>query len=121
YLTEYVWMGSLGFSGVFTTVLWSKVILAVIGFLLFAIITFATAYWIRRSYLSHFAPVQLPKMILNKKQMMWVMVGISVLIGLFGSSIVQGLGWRGCSSSSIMPILIYLILILTWMYLFIYS
>ncbi|HLR02225.1 MAG TPA: UPF0182 family protein [Virgibacillus sp.] len=94
YLTEYVWMGSLGFSGVFTTVLWSKVILAVIGFLLFAIITFATAYWIRRSYLSHFAPVQLPKMILNKKQMMWVMVGISVLIGLFGSSIVQGLGWE---------------------------
>src|SRR5699024_9850774 len=79
---------------VFTTILWSKVILGVIGFLVFGVITYITVYWIRRSYLSHFAPAQLPKLVLQKKHMFWIMAGISVLIGLFGSSIVQGLGWE---------------------------
>src|SRR5690625_3251030 len=91
FLTEYIWMDSIGFSSVFTTVFQNKIILVVIGFLLFALSSYFTLFWIRRSYLSHFRPAQLPPLILNKKLMTWIMIGISVVIGLIGSSLTQGI------------------------------
>src|SRR5690625_4738491 len=94
FLTEYIWMDSIGFSSVFTTVFQNKIILVVIGFLLFALSSYFTLFWIRRSYLSHFRPAQLPPLILNKKLMTWIMIGISVVIGLIGSSLTQGIGWE---------------------------
>ena len=39
-LVEYVWMDSVGYETVYTTILYSKVTLGVVGFLLFAILTF---------------------------------------------------------------------------------
>ena len=50
-LTDYIWMNSLGFSSVFTTILWSKVILASVGFLLFAGAMFMTLFWIWHTYI----------------------------------------------------------------------
>src|SRR5690625_3129827 len=94
FLTEYIWMDSLGFSTVFTTVFKNKIILIVIGFLLFAVSSYFTMFWIRRSYLSHFSRAQLPTIILNKKAMTWIMIGISVIVGFIGSSLTQGLGWE---------------------------
>src|SRR5690625_3354587 len=94
FLTEYIWMDSLKFATVFTTVFKNKVILVVIGFLLFAITSYVTLFWIRRSYLSHFSRAQLPALILNRKAMTWIMIGISVIVGFIGSSLTQGLGWE---------------------------
>lgn len=94
FLTEYIWMDTLGFAQVFTTILKSKISLVVAGFVLFALTTYVTLFWIRRSYLSHFDAIQLPKIMLDRKKMTWIFIGISVVIGLFGSSIVQSLGWE---------------------------
>lgn len=94
FLTEYIWMDSLKFATVFTTVFKNKVILVVIGFLLFAVTSYVTLFWIRRSYLSHFSRAQLPSLILDRKIMTWIMIGISIIVGLIGSSLTQGLGWE---------------------------
>src|SRR5699024_7989756 len=94
YLTEYIWMDTLGFAQVFTTIIKSKITLVAVGFVLFAAVTYITLFWIRRSYLSHFDTVQLPKIMLDRKKMTWIFIGISFVVGLFGSSIVQGVGWE---------------------------
>ncbi len=93
-ITDYIWMDSLGFSQVFTTVLGSKVLLGVIGFVLFAVCTYVTFFWIRRSYISHFDQVQLPQIMFARKKMTLIMLGVSVLVGLIGSMITQGIGWE---------------------------
>lgn len=93
-VTDYIWMDSLGFTGVFTTILKSKILLGLIGFLLFAAGTFFTLYWIRRSYLKHFDRSQLPHFLLGRKRILLSIFGISAIVGLFGSSITQGFGWE---------------------------
>ncbi|MEW9677115.1 UPF0182 family protein [Lentibacillus sp. L22] len=93
-LTDYIWMDSLGFEQIFTTTLGSKILLGIIGFLLFAACTFITLFWIRRSYLKHFDRHQLPPILLQRKWITLITLGISVFIGLFGSMITQGFGWE---------------------------
>ncbi|MFD1363580.1 UPF0182 family membrane protein [Lentibacillus salinarum] len=93
-ITDYIWMDTLDFSGVFTTILTSKLLLGVAGFVLFAVGTFVTLFWIRRSYLKHFQSSQLPPLLEKRKIMMAIMLGISAVVGLFGSSIIQGVGWE---------------------------
>ncbi|GGB52448.1 membrane protein [Lentibacillus populi] len=93
-LTDYIWMDSLGFEQVFTTTLGSKIVLGAIGFVLFAAGTFITLYWILQSYLRHFDRHQLPKILLTRKWIMLIMLGISIFIGLFGSMLTQGFGWE---------------------------
>ncbi|TMN22447.1 UPF0182 family membrane protein [Lentibacillus cibarius] len=93
-ITDYIWMDSLDYAGVFTTILSSKILLAVAGFILFAAGTFFTLYWIRRSYMKHFDPNQLPPILLRRKAIIFIMIGISAIIGLFGSSVIQGIGWE---------------------------
>lgn len=94
FLTEYIWMDSLGFSTVFTTIFWTKIILGLSGFVLFFVSTYITLHWILKAYVGFFPSSQLPSFILQRKRMIWVLIGISLLIGLIGSSIVQGLGWE---------------------------
>src|SRR5690625_5467904 len=94
FFTEYIWMGSLGYSEIFTTVLWNKIILAVIGFLLFAVSIFFTLYWIHRSYTNHFTRRQLPKILLEKKKVFMMIIGLSIIIGIICSSLTQGIGWE---------------------------
>ncbi|WP_164670763.1 UPF0182 family protein [Virgibacillus doumboii] len=93
-MADYIWMDSVGFAGVFTTILKSKVLLGAAGFLIFAAGTFFTLYWIRRSYIKHFDSSQLPKILLDGKKIILIILGISFLIGLLGSSITQGIGWE---------------------------
>src|SRR5699024_11586950 len=64
--TKYIWMDSLDFSKVYTTILYSKAILGVSGFLLFFILSFITFYWILQSFLKQFNPVQLSAVIEKK-------------------------------------------------------
>ncbi|WP_181350300.1 UPF0182 family protein [Thalassobacillus sp. CUG 92003] len=94
WVTDYIWMDSLGFKDVYTTILGSKVLLGVIGFLLFFILTYITLAWIRKGYVNHFAHEQLPYFIQKKKWSRLLILGVSALVGLFGSSIVQGIGWE---------------------------
>src|SRR5699024_9451385 len=93
-LKEYVWMGSVGFESVYTTILYSKATLGIVGFLLFGILTFITLYWIRKSYISHFNKDQLPRILTSGKLIYGVMILAGVIIGLLGSTIVQGIGWE---------------------------
>src|SRR5699024_4416578 len=92
--TDYIWMDSLSFGSVYTKVLYTKVILAASGFVLFFILTFITSYFIRSSYMNHFSYVQLPPIIKKKKYIYPLMILISFIVGIAGSGIVQGIGWE---------------------------
>ncbi|WP_156289558.1 UPF0182 family membrane protein [Oceanobacillus salinisoli] len=94
WVTEYIWMDSLDFGSVFTTIFMTKVMLGVIGFILFAVVTYITMFWIRRSYTTHFDPHQLPPVFRQGKVMGWIIFAVSVFIGLIGSVTVQGIGWE---------------------------
>src|SRR5699024_12338608 len=58
--TEFIWMDTLDFGNVYTTILYSKVLLGVSAFILFFLLAFLTLYWIWLSYMNHFSQVQLP-------------------------------------------------------------
>ncbi|MCM3740207.1 UPF0182 family protein [Oceanobacillus luteolus] len=94
WITDYIWMDNLGFGNVFTTILGSKLTLMGIGFVLFFIATFITLQWIRSSYVNHFHESQLPPFLAEKKFSRLIIVGTSFLVGVLGSSVVQGLGWE---------------------------
>lgn len=94
WIIDYIWMDSLQFGSIFTTIIGSKVILGILGFILFFILTYITISWIRNSYLSHFHDNQLPSMIENLKQSRLLMASISLVFGAVGSMIVQGIGWE---------------------------
>src|SRR5690625_1394312 len=94
WIIDYIWMDHLNFESVFTTILGSRIMLGVIGFLLFSILMYVTLSWIRKSYIGHLSKEQLPSLITNNKQSRLTMLGISALVGLVGSSIIQGIGWE---------------------------
>lgn len=95
WITEYIWMDSLNFGSVFTTILQSKVMLGAIGFVIFGFVMWLTLFWIRRTYLSHFDRNQLPPFFFQKpKTMNAAIIGIAVIAGIIGSAIIQGVGWE---------------------------
>ncbi|WP_240510205.1 UPF0182 family membrane protein [Virgibacillus profundi] len=94
WITDYIWMGSLGFEKVYMTILGSKVLLGAIGFFLFLVLTYVTLTWIRKSYIGHFHNNQLPPIIESRKTSRAIMLGVAIFIGAIGSSIVQGIGWE---------------------------
>nr|WP_284139635.1 UPF0182 family protein [Virgibacillus sp. LDC-1] len=94
WVTDYIWMDSLGFSNVFTTIFSSKIMLGVAGFILFAIVSYFTLFWIRRSYMTHLGPQKVPPVIQYRKPSTLIMLGIALFLGLIGSMIVQGVGWE---------------------------
>src|SRR5690625_4819243 len=93
FVTDYIWMDSLSYGDVYTKILFSKVILALSGFILFFTFTLLTLYWIRKNYLQHFLPQQLPTAVANRRYAWLLKILISIVVGIFGSSIIQGLGW----------------------------
>lgn len=95
WVTEYIWMDSIDFGSVFTTILTSKLALGSAGFVIFGFVTWLTVYWIRRTYLSHFDPHQLPAFFRERKMAMnGLIIVIALFAGLIGSAIVQGVGWE---------------------------
>lgn len=94
FITDFIWMDSLGFRDLFTTILGSKVLLAGIGFIVFLVLSMITFFWVRSTYIGHLKQEQLPPIILEKKKSSAIIFGISMVIGLFGSSLVQGIGWE---------------------------
>ncbi|MEC5425965.1 UPF0182 family protein [Virgibacillus sp. C22-A2] len=94
WITDYIWMSTLGFSDVYTTILGSKVLLGAIGFFLFFALSYLTLSWIRKSYINHFDQHQLPPVVLNRKMSNLIIFAAALFIGAIGSSIVQGIGWE---------------------------
>ncbi|MDQ0351273.1 uncharacterized membrane protein (UPF0182 family) [Alkalibacillus filiformis] len=94
WITEYIWMGSLGFEQVFTTVLFSRAALGVVGFVLYFVVTYITLYWIHKSYIRFLNHSMIPNILLNKKSAYAIVFGISIVFGLIGTSMVQGIGWE---------------------------
>src|SRR5690625_4731085 len=94
WLIDYIWMDTLGFGSVYTTILTSKIVLAISGFILFFLAIYFTLFWIRQSYLNHFDQHQLPTLIVNKKASIFMMIVLAILSGFIGSFIVQGIGWE---------------------------
>lgn len=92
--TNYIWMDTLGFSSIYTTILSSKVMLGISGFVIFFLLTFGTLYWIRLSYMNQFKSGELPLFIINKKPSFFLIAFASFLVGIMGSLIVQGIGWE---------------------------
>ncbi len=93
-ITDFIWMDSIGFESVFTTILGSKVLLGSIGFVVFLTLSIITFFWIRSAYVSHLKQEQLPPIIMDKKKSSFLILVISTIIGLFGSALVQGVGWE---------------------------
>src|SRR5699024_3978913 len=74
FITESIRMDSLSFGGVYTKILYTKLLLAVSGFVLFFILTFITVYFIRLSYMNHFSYIQLPPVVKQKKYIYPIMI-----------------------------------------------
>src|SRR5690625_6601946 len=87
-------MDSLDFSKVYTTILYSKAILGISGFVLFFILSFVTLYWIRLSYTKQYSQAQLPVVITKNRYAYGVITLASTLIGIIGSFVVEGIGWE---------------------------
>lgn len=94
-ITDYIWMNSLDFGSVFTTILNSKLMLGGAGFVIYGFVTWLTLFWIKRSYFSHFDSQQLPAFLNERKVVMnGAVLAIAIFVGLIGSTIVQGVGWE---------------------------
>ncbi|GEL77173.1 UPF0182 family membrane protein [Tenuibacillus multivorans] len=93
-LTNYIWMDTLGFESVYTTILTSRVALGVIGFVLFLVVGLFTLKWIHKSYLGYLNQNVLPEALLNKKTSRNIILIISIIFGVIGTMLVQGLGWE---------------------------
>src|SRR5690625_2419595 len=94
WIIDYIWMDTLGFGSVYTTILTRKIVLALSGFALFFAAIFFTLTWIRKTYLNHFDKHQLPPLVLNNKASFFTIVILAILSGFIGSFIVQGIGWE---------------------------
>lgn len=95
WVTEYIWMDSLDFSSVFTTILTSKMLLGGAGFVIYGLATGITLFWIRKSYFSHFQREQLPAFLATQKGLVnGAIILIALFAGLLGSVIAQGVGWE---------------------------
>ncbi|WP_047982221.1 UPF0182 family membrane protein [Ornithinibacillus contaminans] len=94
FFTDFIWMDTLGFRSVFTSILSSKLLLAAIGFVLFFVLTLISFLWIRNAYVSFLSEGQLPTFILEKRKGNLIIIALSIFIGLVGSALVQGIGWE---------------------------
>ncbi|HLQ74361.1 MAG TPA: UPF0182 family protein [Bacillota bacterium] len=91
---DYIWMKSLDFDGVFSTIFITKLILVGIGFVLFFVCTIFTGRWIYQALTSNFQVTQAFPPLTNKKTSYSVILILSLIVGIFGSAIVQGIGWE---------------------------
>lgn len=94
WLIDYIWMDTLGFADVFKTILTSKILLVVAGFVVYFLLTYITLFWIRHAYLNYFSKEQIPLFISRRITGHSIIAMISIFFGLLGSSVIQGLGWE---------------------------
>ncbi|RPF55336.1 UPF0182 family protein [Aquisalibacillus elongatus] len=92
--TNYIWLETLDFESVYMTILTSRVALGVIGFILFLVVGYITLSWIRKSYLTYLNPNVIPNMISSKKASRQVILLTSIVFGVLGTVLIQGLGWE---------------------------
>lgn len=100
WLADYIWMDTLGFRSIFITIFTAKVSLGLIGFVLFFVSSFVLFLNVRSTYLREFPNERFVSFVQNRKTFLWVNALVSAFGGIFGSVLVQGLGWE--------PLLTYL-------------
>ena len=100
WLADYIWMDTLGFRSIFITIFTAKVSLGLIGFVLFFVSSFVLFLNVRSTYLREFPNERFVSFVQNRKTFLWVNALVSAFSGIFGSVLVQGLGWE--------PLLTYL-------------
>lgn len=93
-VTDYIWNNHLGFGSVFATMFVTQISLWVAGFLLFFISTFVLFINVRNVFIKDYPNERLPEIVLNRKWFMTLNALVAFLIGLFGATIVQGIGWE---------------------------
>ncbi|MDR6226579.1 UPF0182 family membrane protein [Desmospora profundinema] len=91
---DYIWMESLGFRSVFTTIFMAKITLGLIGFFLFFTSTFILFSNIRSIFLREFPNETWISLVQKRKSFIWLNTILSAFCGLLGSLLVQGLGWE---------------------------
>src|SRR5699024_11248781 len=92
WLINYIWMDTLGFGKVYTTILTSKLVLGASGFILFVVVTYVTVSWMRRVYVTHFVPLHLPSYFPYRIVSNWIMLCIAILLVVIGCLIFLGVG-----------------------------
>jgi len=92
--TNYIWMDTLDFGSIYKTLLFSKITIGLTGFIIFFILTFITLFFIRYSFMKQFSPVQLLPVIRQKRLAYLTMLASAAVVGIFGSSILQSIGWE---------------------------
>ncbi len=93
-IAEYIWMGTLGFADVFSTIFLTKLLLGLLGFLLFSIFLFFALYGVRRVYLKMFEVQGLPPVVTRGRWFFWANLASSAVFGLVGSGFARGIGWE---------------------------
>ncbi len=93
-LADYVWMDNLGYGSVFTTIYTAKISLWGIGFVLFSACTYSLFVNIRATYMREFPNETFISLITDRKRFFRLNIALSLLVGLLGSFVVQGLGWE---------------------------
>ncbi|PWA11214.1 membrane protein [Pueribacillus theae] len=91
---NYVWQEEVGFSSVFVTMFLTKIGLGIAGFLLFFISAMVLFFNIRATFIKELPTENRSFIIANRKLFAWLNIGVSFLIGLFGSLLVRGIGWE---------------------------
>src|SRR5699024_581400 len=92
FVTEYIWMDSLSFGGIYTKILYTKLLLEVTGFVLFCIIAFIASYYIRDSYMNHVSYILLAPLVEHVEYDYALLSLAALVIGLFGSRLIDGMG-----------------------------
>lgn len=92
--TNYIWMDSLDFASIYTTILYSKVTIGLTGFVVFFLLMYVTLFLIRYSYMKLFAPEQLPLVVVKNGFAQGIMIAAAIGVGIVGSIIVSSIGWE---------------------------
>ncbi|NIK11050.1 UPF0182 family protein [Alkalibacillus almallahensis] len=94
WIIEYIWMDSVGYEQVFTTILMSRVSLGLIGFILYFVVAYVTFFWIHRAYIKFLNKETIPPILLKKKSAYTIIFLIALIFGAVGTVMVQGIGWE---------------------------
>ena len=91
---EYVWTDTLGYSNVFLTIFTTKVVIGLVGFILFFMSTFVLLFNIRRTFLREFADQDFIPVVKHRKLFLLVNLAVSLVTGFIGYEVVKGIGWE---------------------------
>ncbi|MET3682661.1 uncharacterized membrane protein (UPF0182 family) [Alkalibacillus flavidus] len=91
---DYIWMDSVGYQQVFTTIFMTRLGLGIAGFILYFIVAYVTLFWIHRAYMTFLKPSTIPPILVNKKSANLIILSVAIIFGVIGTTMVQSIGWE---------------------------